>query len=246
MNILGKKIKKIRKEMGLTQSELAGDKISRSQLSLIENGYTNPSLSTLEYIASKLNKPYSYFLDDNEDTNDKYIILIDEIESLFLSSLYEDVVDKAMRVITYFNSENFTDPQLLGKTHALLGLSYFKLQDERAYKTLKCALSYFIAQNTGISEYLIKVSNCIATICYNNKQFEEMEQTLLTVDSLILDINLDNIKYKIDVMYNISLSLFSQDKISQAEEVIYRALHYAKEYSVFHNFGELNMLYSFA
>ena len=100
MNILGNKIKKIRKEMGLTQSELAGDKISRSQLSLIENGYTNPSLSTLEYIASKLNKPYSYFLDDNEDTNDKYIILIDEIESLFLSSLYEDVVDKAMRVIT--------------------------------------------------------------------------------------------------------------------------------------------------
>jgi tetratricopeptide (TPR) repeat protein len=71
-----------------------------------------------------------------------------------------------------------------------------------------------------------------------------MEQTLLTVDSLILDINLDNIKYKIDVMYNISLSLFSQDKISQAEEVIYRALHYAKEYSVFHNFGELNMLLS--
>ena len=64
---LGKKIKDVRKAKGLTQAELAGNKITRNMLSGIENGTTNPSLDTLEYIADGLGVPVSYLISEDDD-----------------------------------------------------------------------------------------------------------------------------------------------------------------------------------
>ena len=64
MNI-GEKIKTIRKEKKMTQSALAGQRITRNMLSSIERGTANPSLETLEYIAKKLDTPLAYFFSDN-------------------------------------------------------------------------------------------------------------------------------------------------------------------------------------
>lgn len=64
MNI-GEKIKTIRKEKKMTQSSLAGQRITRNMLSSIERGTANPSLETLEYIAKKLDTPLAYFFSDS-------------------------------------------------------------------------------------------------------------------------------------------------------------------------------------
>lgn len=62
---LGKKILKARQEAGLSQRALCGDEITRNMLSLIENGNAKPSMDTLQYLASRLEKPVSYFLDED-------------------------------------------------------------------------------------------------------------------------------------------------------------------------------------
>ena len=64
-NTIGEKIKEIRKELNLTQSELAGNEMTKSMLSQIENNQASPSMKNLLYIASRLNRPISYFLDEN-------------------------------------------------------------------------------------------------------------------------------------------------------------------------------------
>lgn len=64
MNI-GEKIKAIRKEKKITQTALAGQRITRNMLSSIERGTANPSLETLEYIAKKLDTPLAYFFTDS-------------------------------------------------------------------------------------------------------------------------------------------------------------------------------------
>jgi len=66
MNI-GEKIKSIRKSKKITQSALAGQKITRNMLSAIERGRANPSLETVEYIAKKLGTPISYFFSDSDN-----------------------------------------------------------------------------------------------------------------------------------------------------------------------------------
>ena len=66
MNI-GQKIKEIRKSKGITQSVLAGQKITRNMLSAIERGTARPSLETIEYIAAKLSTPLPYFFSESDN-----------------------------------------------------------------------------------------------------------------------------------------------------------------------------------
>ena len=61
---IGEKIKFLRAERALTQTELAGDHITRNMLSLIESGSAQPSLATVTYLAKKLCIPAGYLLAD--------------------------------------------------------------------------------------------------------------------------------------------------------------------------------------
>ena len=63
----GEKIKDIRTKKKMTQSELAGDCITRNMLSQIENGVATPSLSTLRAIAERLDTPIEFFLSEIND-----------------------------------------------------------------------------------------------------------------------------------------------------------------------------------
>ncbi len=66
MNI-GEKIKRLRGEKFMTQAELAGDKITRNMLSLIEKGTASPSVQTLVYLAERLKVSPGYLLADSEE-----------------------------------------------------------------------------------------------------------------------------------------------------------------------------------
>ena len=61
---LAEKLKAARLEAGLSQRQLCGDTITRNMLSQIENGSARPSMATLGYLANRLGKPISFFLDE--------------------------------------------------------------------------------------------------------------------------------------------------------------------------------------
>lgn len=61
---LGEKLLRARLEAGLTQRQLCGEQITRNMLSRIEHGAAKPSMKTLQYLASQLGKPMSYFLEE--------------------------------------------------------------------------------------------------------------------------------------------------------------------------------------
>lgn len=65
---LGEKILQARTVAGLSQRQLCGDMITRNMLSQIEHGTAQPSMKTLAYLAEKLGKPISYFLEDAQDS----------------------------------------------------------------------------------------------------------------------------------------------------------------------------------
>ena len=61
---LGEKLRQARMEAGLSQRQLCGEEITRNMLSLIENGSAKPSMKTLQYLAGRLGKSISYFLEE--------------------------------------------------------------------------------------------------------------------------------------------------------------------------------------
>ena len=66
---LGQKIRQLREAAGLSQRQVCGDTITRNMLSRIENGSVRPSMTTLRFLAGKLGKPVSYFLDEESVTS---------------------------------------------------------------------------------------------------------------------------------------------------------------------------------
>ncbi len=61
---LGEKIRSARMALGLSQRAVCGDVITRNMLSQIEHGAAKPSMDTLKYLASRLGKPVSFFLEE--------------------------------------------------------------------------------------------------------------------------------------------------------------------------------------
>jgi len=61
---LGEKLRQVRLERGLSQTQTAGDRITRNMLSQIENGQASPSVKTLEYLAETLGVSVGWLLED--------------------------------------------------------------------------------------------------------------------------------------------------------------------------------------
>lgn len=66
---LGEKIRQARLEAGLSQRQLCAGEITRNMLSRIENGSANPSMATLRFLADRLNRPVSFFLEEQAVTS---------------------------------------------------------------------------------------------------------------------------------------------------------------------------------
>lgn len=63
---LGEKLRTARLERGLTQTQVAGDQITRNMLSQLEHDSASPSVKTLEYLAAVLGVRVGWLLDDQE------------------------------------------------------------------------------------------------------------------------------------------------------------------------------------
>ncbi|MBE6532517.1 MAG: helix-turn-helix transcriptional regulator [Ruminococcaceae bacterium] len=114
---LGEKIKSERLRQGLSQSELAGDKITRNMLSAIESDKANPSLNTLFYLAERLSVSLSYLFADEVDIPiQKKLLVIDDIKNGFKSKQYASCVEKILNI-------GFIDDELA----YMLSVSYFNL-----------------------------------------------------------------------------------------------------------------------
>lgn len=69
---MGQRIRQARTEAGLSQRELAGQEFTRNMLSALEHDAANPSVHTLRYLAERLGKPISYFLEDGEQQDEGF------------------------------------------------------------------------------------------------------------------------------------------------------------------------------
>ena len=101
---LGEKIRFARLEAGFSQRQLCGEEITRNMLSLIENGSAKPSMKTLRYLARQLDKPLSWFLE--EDAEDHTAAL----ESLSLLCRARQALAEGRDVYAAELLEKVTDP----------------------------------------------------------------------------------------------------------------------------------------
>lgn len=93
---LGQKVKEARITKQMTQKELAGDFITRNMLSQIENDSATPSIKTIEFIASVLNKPISYFIDNEQKDHGNFV---EDLLKVYETNNYLECIQKIEKSI---------------------------------------------------------------------------------------------------------------------------------------------------
>ena len=76
---LGEKIKKRRKELNMTLKDLAGDRITPGQISLVESGRSNPSMDLLEYLAFSLSTSVEYLMETEKTQAEKISLYFEQV-----------------------------------------------------------------------------------------------------------------------------------------------------------------------
>jgi tetratricopeptide (TPR) repeat protein len=61
---LGERVRSARRELGLSQAQLAGEELTKGFISQLEAGLVRPSIRSLQVIAGRLGKPLDYFIGD--------------------------------------------------------------------------------------------------------------------------------------------------------------------------------------
>ncbi len=68
---LGGKVKKRRKELNMTLKDVAGNRVTPGQISLVESSKSNPSMDLLDYLAETLDISVEYFMESENTQADR-------------------------------------------------------------------------------------------------------------------------------------------------------------------------------
>lgn len=106
---LGEKIKKRRTELNLTLKDLAGDKVTPGQISLVESGKSNPSMDLLSYISEFLDIPINYLMETERAQAEEICRYYRNMAEVNLShknlSKAKDYIDKSCKYIEKYDLE---------------------------------------------------------------------------------------------------------------------------------------------
>lgn len=122
---IGRRIKSVRTEKKMTQSQLCGTEITRNHLSLIESGKSLPSVGTLCYIAERLDVPIGYFFSSDSESESKYVNLFaaEEAKTAYTAHNFEKCIEICEKLPQTFRGDELS----------------FMLARARFFSALQCA-----------------------------------------------------------------------------------------------------------
>ena len=148
MNELGKRINKLRIEKGMTLVELAGDKMTKGMLSMIENGRANPSMESLKFIASQLGCDPHHLLENHTSEELKY--LFSQVEEAFEKNNDEQVMNLTQDIFHQQLPTSFESARIL----EIAGRTVFKTDRKQGEMLIERAIAIY--------EQLSLYSHCVA------------------------------------------------------------------------------------
>jgi transcriptional regulator with XRE-family HTH domain len=198
---LGEKIKYKRKELDMTLKDLAGDKVTPGQISLVESGKSKPSMDLLEYIAEKLNVSIDYILETENHQAErlcKYYLKISEAS--ILMGNYEqaaEAINMNMAYATKYNIESLIGLGILYRGK----IDYFEGNYKDAHSSFITANEIFLrnSENDHIIEtYLFLGMTTYELSCYEvSLNFFKQAEKIINENNIINDDMLAKIYFNI-------------------------------------------------
>ncbi|MBU5592890.1 helix-turn-helix domain-containing protein [Clostridium sp. MSJ-4] len=163
---LGEKIKRRRKELNMTLKDLAGDRITPGQISLVESGKSNPSMDLLEYLAETLRTSVDYLMESEESQAEKIC--------LFFENMAEANI---------LNGDLNTASQYIEK--ALYYAERYNLEYRKARNLYLRATIHKSKDEYGPAQQFFLSAN---VIFIKNNNFEEVVHTFLNLGKITFEV----------------------------------------------------------
>lgn len=227
---LGEKIKRRRKELDMTLKDLAGDRITPGQISLVESGKSNPSMDLLEYLAETLKTSVEYLMESEETQAEKICLYFENIAEAYILNgdlnVGEQYIEKALYYAEKYNLEYRKAKNLYLRAKIFM----IKGESAPAQQFFLSANVIFIKNNSY--EDVVNTFLNLGKITYelkayhsSNSYFQQAEK-VFTDNDIGNDFMLGEIYYYIAATYyklesvdkSISYSFLAKEKFGQIDD----------------------------
>lgn len=243
---IGEKVKKLRKEMHMTQTELAGNEMTKSMLSQIENNLAMPSMKNLQYIADRLKRPVSYFLDDYGRKNgEEAAIPVDEINAYLkdidkIEEIDREGTKKVLEILEgmlgeyKFNKKSKVYADIISRTgYCLIRLSRF---DEGEVK-IKEAVDIYIENRLFIDA--AKANMKLMHIPWQKYDYEGSLEIMKRTEDIYKDSISRDMFLEIEMLHTKAALSSAFGDLDEAFSYIDEAINLSKETNIHYNSDEL-------
>lgn len=232
---LGEKIKRRRKEMNMTLKDLAKDRITPGQISLVESGRSNPSMDLLEYLADSLNTSVEYLMESEESQAEKICKYYEQVaESYILSGDYvtgERYIENALYYAEKYNLEYRKARNL-----------FLRAEIHIAKGELALAQQFFLSSNVifiknNNYEEIVKTFLQLGKITLELKAYHSASSYLKQAEKVYLDNSIGNDYLLGEVYYNMSRAYYTVENLSKSMDYAFLAkekfeqIHNKEEYA---------------
>lgn len=218
---LGEKIKKRRKQLNMTLKDLAKDRITPGQISLVESGRSNPSVDLLEYLADALNTTVEYLMESEESQAEKISLYYEQVgESCILQGDYEKgqrYIDNALYYCEKYNLE-----YRKAIIYFITAKSHIYIKDfPMAQKIFLSANVIFIKNNNY--EQILKTFLHLANIALELKAYHSASSYLKQAEKVYLDNNIVDDFLMGEIHYNMARTYYNVEELDLALKYAYLA-----------------------
>lgn len=232
---LGEKIKRRRKELNMTLKDLAKDRITPGQISLVESGRSNPSMDLLEYLAATLNTTVQYLMESEESQANKICTYYEQMaQSYIIEGDYiigGRYIENALYYAEKYNLE-YKKARIL----------FLRAEIHIGNGELVAAQQFFLSANVifiknNNFEEIVRTFLQLGKITLELKAYHSANSYLKQAEKVYMDNNIGNDFLLGEIYYNIAKSSFKVENIKNAVDYSFLAkkkfeqLHNKKEYA---------------
>ncbi|WP_175990222.1 helix-turn-helix domain-containing protein [Bacillus sp. Marseille-Q1617] len=238
---IGTKIRELRKEIGLTQGELAEDICTQALISRIEKGDIYPSAASLYQISKKLGVDVNYFFEIGSTPRLDYVKEVErQLRKLRIKLKYNEMMDvikvEESNPLFYKDSTNL---QLL-YWHKSIYLFEVQKDHKKAIEILKEAFHLTASPKKVLTEREIEILMTLGVFEFNLGNHEQSMEYYAQVKSALNTLeHLNDKSIKTRLLYNIARSLTRLGNYKESTGYCEQAIKWCVEEEHLWGLGEL-------
>lgn len=239
--LLATRMKNRRRELKLSQKELAEGICKQGQISRLESGEYSPGSELLFQLARKLGVSMDYFFDEDISNESTELIEFKKIAKNFI-----DLRDyESLKYIYELEKEtvhrlSLSDKIYLDWVAALVDFYFYDKKEKGIDK-----LEKIIKSHTQVDTYYLQICNTLFNFYYDTENLNKFESIRLELIKHLKQLNINTIEeLEISIKFNYNLSRFYwlQNKIDLAIKQITKSINLCQTYKTTYLMPDLFLL----